>query len=81
MICRDELGPSAARSSPGPRWSDDAHRPQFRPEDARHGSRWAFGARAPRTGAALVQTTATRDIAAWLCFLDGLEACAPPGEA
>ena len=81
VICLDELGPLAARRSPGPSGSDDAHRPHLRPADARHGSRWAFGARAQRTGAVLVQTAATRDTAAWLRFLDSVEAFAPPGDA
>jgi hypothetical protein len=81
VICLDELGPIAARRYPGPSWSDEAHRPHFPPDYARHGYRWAFGALAHRTGAALVHTTATRDTAAWLCFLDGLEAFAPPGDA
>jgi hypothetical protein len=81
VICRDELGPIAARHSPGPSWSDDTHRPHLRPNDARYGSRWAFGARAHRTGAAFVETVATRDTAAWLHLLDGLETVAPPGDA
>ena len=81
MICLDELGPIAARHYPGPSWSDDTHRPHFRPAYARHGYRWAFGALAHRTGAAFVETVATRDTAAWLHFLDGLETFAPPGDA
>jgi hypothetical protein len=81
VICLDELGPIAARRYPGPSWSDDAHRPHFRPEYARHGYRWAFGALAHRTGAVLVETTATRDTVAWLRFLDSVEAFAPPGDA
>ena len=72
VICLDELGPVAAKSYPGPSWSDDAHRPHFPPSYARHGYRWAFGALAHRTGAVCVQTAATRDTAAWLHFLDGL---------
>src|SRR5215469_4080216 len=82
VSCLDELGPIAARRyPPGRSWSDDAHRPHFRPSYARHGYRWAFGALAHRTGAVLVETTATRDTAAWLHFLDGLEAFTPPGAA
>ena len=80
MICLDELGPVAAKSSPGPSWSDDAHRPHFPPSYARHGYRWAFGALAHQTGAVCIETAATRDTAAWLHFLDGLETFAPPGE-
>ncbi len=80
MICLDELGPIAARRYAGPRWSADAHRPHFRPDYARHGYRWAFGALAHRTGAVFVETAATRDTAAWLHFLDGLEVFVPDGE-
>jgi len=81
VICLDELGPVAARSYPGPSWSEDTHRPHFPPSYARHGYRWAFGALAHRTGAVCVGTASTRDTAAWLDFLDRLEAFAPPGEA
>ncbi len=71
VICLDELGPVAAKSSPGPSWSDETHRPHFRPSYARHGYRWAFGALVHRTGAVCVATASTRDTAAWLHFLDG----------
>jgi DDE superfamily endonuclease len=81
VICLDELGPIAARRSPGPSWSDEAHRPHFHPAYARYGYRWAFGALAHRRGAAFIETVATRDTAAWLHFLDGREAFAPPGDA
>jgi DDE superfamily endonuclease len=81
VICLDELGPIAARHYASPSWSDDLHRPHFRPNYARHGYRWAFGALAHRTGAVLVEMAARRDTAAWLHFLDSLEACTPPGEA
>jgi transposase len=81
VICLDEWGPIAARRYPGPSWSDDAHRPHFRPDYARHGYRWAYGALAHRSGQVFLHTAATRDTAAWLQFLDGLETFAPPGEA
>lgn len=81
MICLDELGPIAARSYPGPSWSDAAHRPHFLPEYARYGYRWAFGALAHRSGQVLIETSATRDTATWLQFLDRLEGFAPPGDA
>jgi DDE superfamily endonuclease len=81
VICLDELGPIAARSYPGPSWSNDGHRPHFHPDYARHGYLWAFGALAHRTGAVCVGTASTRDTAAWLHFLDGLESFAPPGDA
>jgi hypothetical protein len=81
VICLDELGPVAAKSYPGPSWSPDAYRPHFHPSYARHGYRWAFGALAHRTGAVCVETASTRDTAAWLHFLDGLETFTPPGDA
>jgi hypothetical protein len=81
VIGLDELGPIAARHYPGPGWSDDTHRPHCRPDYARPGYRWAFGALAHRTGAAFVETVATRDTTAWLHFLDGRETVAPPGDA
>ena len=37
VSCLDELGPSAARRSPGPSWSEEAHRPHLRPDYTRHG--------------------------------------------
>jgi DDE superfamily endonuclease len=81
VICLDELGPIAARRYPSPSWSDDTHRPRFRPDYARHGYRWAYGALAHRSGHVLVETAATRDTLSWLHFLDGLEPFAPPGDA
>jgi hypothetical protein len=80
VICLDELGPVAAKSYPGPSWSDDAHRPHFRPNYARHGYRWAYGALRHRTGEVFVQTVATRDTASWLRFLDGVETFIPLDE-
>jgi len=74
------LGPVAAKSYRGPSWSEDAHRPHFPPRYARHGYLWAFGALVHRTGAVCVETAPTRDTAAWLRFLDGLETFAPPGK-
>jgi hypothetical protein len=81
VICLDECGPLAVRSYPAPSWSDEAHRPHFRPDYARFGYRWAYGAFEPRTGRVQVQTVATRDTASWLAFLDQVEAFVPPGEA
>ena len=81
MICLDELGPVAAKRYPSPSWSDDAHRPHFHPDYARQADRWAFGALAHRSGEVVLHTATTRDTAAWLCFLDRLQAFAPPGDA
>ena len=81
MICLDECGPVAARGYPPPgTWADDAHRPHYRPDYARHGYCWAYGALKHRTGEVFVQTAGTRDTASWLHFLDGLEAFAPAGD-
>jgi len=81
VICLDERGPVAAKASPTPgSWADDAHRPHFRPDYARHGYRWAYGALKHRTGEVFLETAAVRNTASWLHFLDGLEAFAPTGE-
>jgi transposase len=81
VICLDERGPVAARTyPPGGSWSDDAHRPHFRPDYARHGYCWVYGALKHRTGEVFVETADTRDTASWLHFLDGLEAFAAEGE-
>ena len=58
----------------------------FCPDEARYGYRWAYGALVHRSGPVFLQTTATqttatRDTASWLHFLDGLEPFAPPGGA
>lgn len=80
MICVDEFGPVAARRYPRPSWSDDTHRPHFRPSYARYGYCWAYGALAHRSGQVFVETAARRDTASWLHFLDGVEAFAPAGD-
>ena len=51
MICLGERGPVAARGYPplGTR-ADDGHRPHYRPDYARHGYLWAYGALRHRTG-------------------------------
>jgi DDE superfamily endonuclease len=80
VLCLEEKGPIAAKPDRGPSWSNDAQRPHFCPNYARHGYRWAFGALAHRAGAVSLQPAATRDTPAWLQFLDSLEACVPDGE-
>ena len=81
MICLDERGPVAARTyPPGGAWAGAAHRPHFRPDYARGGYCWAYGALNHRTGEVCLETAETRDTASWLQFLDGLEAFAPAGE-
>ena len=80
MICLDEHGPIAAKAYAAPSWSDAAHRPHFRPDYARHGYRWAYGALKHRTGEVFLETADARDTTSWLHFLDGLETFAPEGE-
>ena len=81
VICLDERGPVAARSyPPAGSWADDAHRPHYRPDYARGGYCWAYGALKHRTGEVFLETAAARDTASWLHFLDGLEAFAPGGD-
>lgn len=80
MICLDEHGPIAARAYAAPSWSAAAHRPHFRPDYARHGYRWAYGALKHRTGEVFLETADTRDTTSWLHFLDGLETFAPEGD-
>lgn len=70
----------AAKAYPGPSWADDAHRPHFAPDYARHGYVWAYGALAHRAGRVLLVVAARRTPATWLQFLDRLEAFAPDGE-
>ena len=80
MICLDERGPVAARRyPPGGAWADEAHRPHHRPDYARGGYCWAYGALKHRTGEVLLETATTRDSASWLRFLDRLETFAPEG--
>ena len=51
----DELGPVAAKSYSSPSWSDDVHRPHFRPDYSRHGDLWVYGALAHREGKAFIE--------------------------
>jgi hypothetical protein len=76
----DEMGPIAARSYPGPSWSEDSHRPHFRPSYHRNGYVWAYGALIHREGKTLVKTCGTRNTKSWLDFLDSLEGLVPEGK-
>ncbi|MCL4541081.1 MAG: transposase [Chloroflexi bacterium] len=76
----DELGPMAAKSYPGSSWSDEAHRPHFKPDYARHGYTWFYGALAHREGKVFIENAEARNTATWLHFLDGLEAFVPRDE-
>lgn len=75
------MGPVAAKSYPGPSWSDDSHRPRFRPEYWRNGYIWVYGALAHREGEVFIETVETRNTQSWLHFLDGLEDFVPDGDA
>jgi transposase len=74
------MGPVAAKATPGPSWSDASHRPHFKPDYARYGYLWAYGALAHRTGQVFVETAERRNTVTWLGFLDHLEAFVPDGE-
>jgi hypothetical protein len=76
----DEMGPVAAKSYSAPSWSDWAHRPHFRPEYARHGYVWVYGALIHRQGKVLVEAPGVRNTESWLHFLDSLESFVPEGE-
>ena len=76
----DELGPVAAKSYSSPSWSDDVHRPHFRPDYSRHGDLWVYGALAHREGKAFIEIADVRNTASWLHFLDELESFVPEGE-
>jgi hypothetical protein len=74
------MGPVAARSYPAPSWSEDSHRPHFRPSYERHGYLWTYGALAHREGRVLIDTAETRNTQSWLEFLDKLETFVPEGD-
>lgn len=74
------MGPVAAKATPGPSWSDASHRPHFKPDYARYGYLWAYGALAHRNGQVFVETADRRNTVTWLGFLDHLEAFVPDGE-
>ena len=70
----------AARSYPSPSWSEDSHRPHFKPSYERHGYLWTYGALAHRKGRVLIETAEARNTETWLEFLDKLEGFVPEGE-
>lgn len=72
--------PSRRAAIPVPVGATTPTAPTSAPSYARHGYRWAFGALAHRSGKVLVETGPSRDTAAWLHFLDRLEAFAPGGD-
>lgn len=76
----DEMGPVAAKSYPASSWSNEAHRPHFKPDYSRHGYVWVYGALIHREGKMLIETVDSRNTESWLHFLDRLEGFAPEGE-
>lgn len=76
----DEIGPVAAKAYPGPCWSDEHHRPHFRPSYARNGYLWCYGAIAHREGRVLIDPVEARTTVTWLEFLDKLERFVPAGD-
>lgn len=70
----------AAKAYPGPSWSEDSHRPQFKPSYERNGVLWVYGAMAHREGRVLIDNVDARNTITWLDFLDKLESFVPAGD-
>jgi transposase len=70
ILCVDEMGPTAAKTYPAPRWSDK--RPPVEADYGRRGKIWTFGAFEPHTGQALTWCTTGRTSANFVTFLDQL---------
>jgi hypothetical protein len=64
----DEMGPTAAKTYPAARWSQQ--RPPVNADYGRRGNVWTFGAFAPHTGQAWTWCTAGRTSANFVSFLD-----------
>ncbi len=83
MICRDEMGPVAAKSYPGravvrPAPEDGAERAAQEIDYGRRGKGYVFGAFRPATGEAFTAPYGGRTTAAWVDFLERVEAWLPP---
>lgn len=76
----DEIGPTSAKVYPSPSWSEDTHRPHFKPSYERNGYVWTYGAMAHREGRVLIDTVEARNTETWLDFLDKLEGFVPTGD-
>lgn len=67
VICVDEMGPTAAKTYPAPRWLEQ--RPLVEADYGRRGKVWTFGAFAPHSGQALTWCAAGRTSANFVSFL------------
>jgi hypothetical protein len=86
VICRDELGPVAAKSDPGqalvrPAPAAGAERARQEVDDGRRGKGSVFGAFRPATGEAFTAPSAGRTTANWVACLERVEAWVPPEAA
>jgi hypothetical protein len=70
VICRDELGPVSAKTSPGAVWTEGAGRATLTPDDGRRGSVWVLGAFEPATGLATTLCSPRRESARCIQLLD-----------
>ena len=78
VLCVDEMGPTAAKTYPAPRWSDK--RPLLEADYGRRGKVWTFGAFEPRTGQTLTWCADGRTSANFLIFLDQIVTTWTQGE-
>jgi transposase len=77
VICVDEMGPTAAKTYPAARWSQQ--RPPVEADYGRRGKVWTFGAFEPRTGQALTYCADGRTSANFVSFLHQLVTTWPEG--
>jgi transposase len=78
VLCVDEMGPTAAKTYPSARWSE-----QRLPVEADYGRRgkvWTFGAFEPHSGRALTWCAAGRTSANFVDFLDQIMATWTDGD-
>jgi transposase len=80
VICRDELGPVSAKTSPGAVWTEGAGRATLTPDDGRRGSVWVLGAFEPATGLATTLCSPRRDSASFIQLLEQVLQTSPAWE-
>jgi hypothetical protein len=68
-MCRDELGPVRAKTSPGEVWRCGPGRATLTPDDGRRGSVWVLGAVEPATGVAATLGSPRRASASFMQLL------------
>jgi hypothetical protein len=78
VICVDEMGPTAAKTYPARRWSDQ--RPQVEADYGRRGKVWTFGALEPPTGQTITWCADGRTSANFVTFLNQIVATWTQGE-